>query len=109
LETGIVFPYESIGVEISAEVENSLRFVEVCVTGVVICADPVVKVNMFRVPRIKTNGDFIVIFTAPNPTIKAEACQSIVKSITSIILMRPSHLNFIFARAVVHFAAQMSR
>ena len=95
--------------EISAEVEVSLGFVEVCVTGVVICADPVVKVNMFRIPRIKTNGYFIVIFAASYSTIKAEACQSIVKSITSVILVRPSHLNFIFSRAVVHFAAQMPR
>ena len=109
LKAGIVFPNESVGVEISAEVEVSFGFVEICVASVVICSDPVVKVNMLRISRIETYCYFIMIFTAANSAIETEACQSVVESITTVVLMRTPHLDFVFSRAVVHLRAQMSR
>lgn len=109
LKAGIIFPNESVGVEISAKVKVSFGFVEICVASVIICTDPVVKVNMLRISWIETYRDFIMIFAATHSAIETEACQSVVESITIVVLMRTPHLDFVFSRAVVHLRAQMSR
>jgi len=108
LQACIIFPNESISMEISAEVEITFRLIEVSMSSIIISSNPIIEMNMLRISRIKAYCYFIVIFAASYTTIQAEASKSIIQCIATVILMRSSHLYFKFSRAVIHFTAEMS-